>query len=154
MGRLGACRWMSGRGGAGEWGGASRRGRATLAGALVVTALALVTVVVWVTGAPALSAVALSPSDAAPLSQATASLSLPLPSLDSQLQPTFDASHNTSLAIKTDGSLWAWAGNDNGQLVDGTVIGRFAPARVGSGTDWVAATRGECAQLLHQLTSG
>jgi len=41
-----------------------------------------------------------------------------------------------SLAVKTDGTLWAWGGNGSGQLGDGTRTHRSSPVQVGSLTDW------------------
>ena len=38
--------------------------------------------------------------------------------------------YNHNLAIKADGSLWAWGGNDYGQLGDGTTTNRNTPAPV------------------------
>jgi alpha-tubulin suppressor-like RCC1 family protein len=38
-----------------------------------------------------------------------------------------------TLAVKTDGSRWAWGKNTFGQLADGTTDGRTAPAKVGDG---------------------
>lgn len=40
------------------------------------------------------------------------------------------------LAIKTDGTLWSWGANDNGQLGIGSFLERSDPTRVGTGTQW------------------
>jgi hypothetical protein len=45
---------------------------------------------------------------------------------------------NHSVALKTDGSVWTWGGNNEGQLGDGTTTMRFAPVRV-SGLQTVSA---------------
>lgn len=42
--------------------------------------------------------------------------------------------HN--LAIKADGTLWAWGLNTFGAIGDGTTTNKLAPVRIGSGTDW------------------
>jgi len=51
-----------------------------------------------------------------------------------------------TVAIKTDGSLWAWGYNYHGQLGNGDNSGlndaNPIPARVGTGNDWVTAARG------------
>ncbi len=44
-----------------------------------------------------------------------------------------------SLALKTDGSLWAWGLNDQGQLGDGTNEWRLSPVQVLTGVAAVAA---------------
>jgi uncharacterized repeat protein (TIGR03803 family) len=43
-----------------------------------------------------------------------------------------------TLAVKADGSLWSWGNNASGQLGDGTMNNRFAPARVGTDSNWRA----------------
>lgn len=48
-----------------------------------------------------------------------------------------------SLAIKSDGTLWAWGYNAYGQLGDGTETQRLTPVQVGTDTDWVAVTGGQ-----------
>jgi alpha-tubulin suppressor-like RCC1 family protein len=50
------------------------------------------------------------------------------------------------LALKTDGTLWAWGANNNGQLGDGTTIGRSSPVQTISGTTrWKKLFDGYCA---------
>ena len=42
------------------------------------------------------------------------------------------------LALKTDGSLWAWGQNEDGQVGDGTTKDAISPIRIGSAKDWKA----------------
>jgi hypothetical protein len=49
------------------------------------------------------------------------------------------AGFSHSLAIKKDGSLWAWGDNRKGQLGDGTLTTRSSPVLVGTGFVSVAA---------------
>ena len=37
------------------------------------------------------------------------------------------AGYNHTLAVKTDGSLWAWGANITGQLGDGTIAEKHSP---------------------------
>ncbi|MCL1874042.1 MAG: dockerin type I domain-containing protein, partial [Clostridiales bacterium] len=54
-----------------------------------------------------------------------------------------------SLALKSDGSLWAWGDNYVGQLGDGTSIDHFTPVQVSKGKDWVTiASNGDCSVAL------
>ncbi|HEY8718574.1 S8 family serine peptidase [Pengzhenrongella sp.] len=48
------------------------------------------------------------------------------------------------LAVRTDGTLWAWGADDAGQLGDGTTseVPRSTPAQVGTGSDWASAAAG------------
>ena len=46
------------------------------------------------------------------------------------------------MAIKTDGTLWAWGLNDYGQLGLGNIINRSSPTQVGAGTTWMKVTSG------------
>jgi alpha-tubulin suppressor-like RCC1 family protein len=54
------------------------------------------------------------------------------------------ASNNSFAAIKTDGTLWTWGDNDDGQLGLGDSAGfnRSAPAQVGSLTNWSKISSG------------
>jgi len=45
--------------------------------------------------------------------------------------------YHYSLALKSNGTLWAWGYNDGGQLGDNTVVESHVPKQVGSATDWV-----------------
>jgi len=49
---------------------------------------------------------------------------------------------NSGWALKTDGTVWAWGTNLNGELGDGTKIRRSSPVQVGTGTNWIAIGAG------------
>ena len=48
------------------------------------------------------------------------------------------AGYGHSLAVKSDGTLWAWGLNDNGQLGKGDRVDRSVPTQVGAAGDWVS----------------
>lgn len=52
------------------------------------------------------------------------------------------AGGNHNLAIKTDGSLWAWGSNRKGQLGDGTLLDRSPPLQIGTETSWLSIAPG------------
>jgi len=57
------------------------------------------------------------------------------------------AATNTSVAVKTDGTLWLWGYNGSGQIGDGTTNNRSSPVQIGVLTDWNQATAGPSASL-------
>ena len=52
------------------------------------------------------------------------------------------AGDNTTACTRTDGTLWAWGSNNNGQLGQNNVIYRSSPVQVGSSTTWSAVSVG------------
>lgn len=57
-----------------------------------------------------------------------------------------------TLAIRSDGSLWAWGRNANGQLGDGTNIDRATPVQIGTSKDWVSVSAGKAHTLAVNKT--
>lgn len=50
---------------------------------------------------------------------------------------SFSGYQNSSMAIKTNGSLWGWGINDHGQLGDGTLMQKNVPTQIGVSYDWL-----------------
>ncbi|MDO7854505.1 RCC1 domain-containing protein, partial [Hymenobacter convexus] len=64
------------------------------------------------------------------------------------------AGSNHSLAVGTDGALWAWGSNSNGQLGNGTVGASYSIRRqVGTATNWASVSAGN-AHTLAVRTDG
>jgi alpha-tubulin suppressor-like RCC1 family protein len=49
---------------------------------------------------------------------------------------------NLSMATKTDGTLWSWGDNSNGQLGLGNITNYSSPKQVGASTSWGAIDGG------------
>jgi len=47
-----------------------------------------------------------------------------------------------TVALKSDGTLWAWGLNSQGQLGDGTTTNKATPTQIGSATNWSAIAAG------------
>jgi alpha-tubulin suppressor-like RCC1 family protein len=47
------------------------------------------------------------------------------------------------VALKTNGTLWAWGRNDNGQLGQGDTTQRNSPVQIGSDTNWSQVSSGD-----------
>ncbi|MCL1888191.1 MAG: InlB B-repeat-containing protein [Kiritimatiellaeota bacterium] len=47
-----------------------------------------------------------------------------------------------TVAVKTDGTLWAWGENDDGELGDGTTDEKHIPTQIGTDDDWAIVTAG------------
>lgn len=55
-----------------------------------------------------------------------------------------DISVNThSVAIKTDGTLWSWGHNSQGQLGDGTTVNKLSPIQIGTSANWSRVAAGD-----------
>jgi alpha-tubulin suppressor-like RCC1 family protein len=52
------------------------------------------------------------------------------------------ASDASVIAVKTDGTLWAWGSNSNGQLGLGNIIDLSSPVQVGALTNWLKPSTG------------
>jgi alpha-tubulin suppressor-like RCC1 family protein/Leucine-rich repeat (LRR) protein len=55
---------------------------------------------------------------------------------------TIAAGHGHTVALKNDGTLWAWGNNFSGQLGNGTSFDRNTPTKIGSDSNWLAIAAG------------
>ena len=56
--------------------------------------------------------------------------------------PQIAADTYHTIALKSDGTLWAWGQNGSGQLGDGTNTDKNAPVQIGTGTNWLSIAAG------------
>ena len=55
---------------------------------------------------------------------------------------------NNALALKTDGTLWSWGSNNNGQLGLGNTTNYSSPKQIGALTTWsIIQCNGQCAVI-------
>jgi alpha-tubulin suppressor-like RCC1 family protein len=59
-----------------------------------------------------------------------------------EVSTSLDGIYAFTLAVKTDGTLWAWGSNNRGQLGDGTMISKNYPIQIGTDTDWKTVATG------------
>lgn len=62
------------------------------------------------------------------------------PSFGADFQVATGGSH--SLALKDDGTIWAWGGNGSGELGDGTNLSKSVPVQIGSDSNWIQVAAG------------
>ncbi|ELV7526136.1 T9SS type A sorting domain-containing protein [Flavobacterium psychrophilum] len=60
----------------------------------------------------------------------------------SQISATSGTGGGSSMAIKTNGTLWAWGSNFAGKLGDGTNVDKNIPVQIGFDTDWAQVSPG------------
>lgn len=67
--------------------------------------------------------------------------------IDEDWAPLFSTGDNHVLAVKKDGSLWAWGENGSGQLGDGTNDSQYGPVLIDSGHQWISVSTGATLSL-------
>ncbi|MNT68690.1 Regulator of chromosome condensation (RCC1) repeat protein [compost metagenome] len=53
-----------------------------------------------------------------------------------------------SIAIRSDGKLWTWGENPEGELGDGTLVNKSTPVQIGSVANWVQISAGKYQNLI------
>jgi len=61
---------------------------------------------------------------------------------------------NSTYALKSDGTLWAWGANSSGQLGIGNTTGQVTPVQVGVATDWASVKGGKASFVSALKTDG
>jgi alpha-tubulin suppressor-like RCC1 family protein len=72
----------------------------------------------------------------------TATSFVPVPASPGTSWKTISTGNAYTLAVRQDGTLWAWGLNSNGQLGDGTTIEKSTPVQIGTATNWASASTG------------
>ncbi len=62
--------------------------------------------------------------------------------MQAQCFKQISAGDEFTVAIKADGTLWAWGDNSQGQLGDGTNVNKKQPTQIGTSTDWKEISAG------------
>ena len=60
-----------------------------------------------------------------------------------------DAGNDYTMAVKSNGTLWAWGLNTDGNLGDGTILPKDSPVQIGTLTNWAKVSTG---RLLNRVT--
>lgn len=61
---------------------------------------------------------------------------------EAQCWKSVSVGYSHTVAIKNDGSLWAWGMNHFGELGDGTTVSKNSPTQIGTDTDWALLSAG------------
>ena len=67
----------------------------------------------------------------------------PVPVVPGTQWRTVSVGHVHMVGIRVDGTLWGWGSNALGTVGDGTLVDRWAPVQVGTGTSWEAVSVSE-----------